>query len=462
MTKIVHVAVREFVSTVATKGFIIGVLVTPLLIGLMVVLMPILMSEEAPRVEGEVAVVDPTGEIFPSLAAWLEPTAIASRREDLVKRAREAQPEGLEELQNQPGQKEMTDAALAALLGEVPELEVVSMPVGSDLEAAKLPLFAGGPKDGGRLALVVVDEDAVRAPEGTLEFGSYRLFVREKLDDRIIDEIRDGLRTALVHARVEGYGLDQDLIEAISRVPRVESTTVTEAGEKTTNEALNMLLPAGFMILLLVSVLTGGQYLMTTTIEEKSSRVVEVLLSAVSPMELMAGKVFGQLCVGFVILALYAGMGLAAMITFAVAGLLEPMMIVYLILFFLIAYFVIASLMAAIGSAVNEMREAQTLMTPVMVIVMLPWLLWLPITRNPDSAFSVITSFIPPINSFVMLLRLTSTSPPPGWQVWLSIAIGAVSAWAALWFAGKVFRIGLLMFGKPPNFATLVRWARMA
>ncbi|MCK5379656.1 MAG: ABC transporter permease, partial [Acidobacteria bacterium] len=111
---------------------------------------------------------------------------------------------------------------------------------------------------------------------------------------------------------------------------------------------------------------------------------------------------------------------------------------------------------------VNEMREAQTLMTPVMVTLMIPWMLWLPITRNPNSLFATITSFIPPINTFVMLLRMTSTSPPPMWQVWVTIAIGLLSVWGALWFAAKVFRVGLLMFGKPPNFATLIKWVKMA
>ncbi len=245
-------------------------------------------------------------------------------------------------------------------------------------------------------------------------------------------------------------------------MPWVRSTTVTEQGEKETNEVLNMLLPAGFMVLLLVSVITGGQYLMTTTIEEKSSRVVEVLLSAVSPMQLMTGKIIGQMAVGLVILGLYAGMGVLGLVSFAMLGLLDLSLLLYLLIFYVIAYFVMASMMAAIGSAVNEMREAQTLMTPVMVMMMIPWMLWLPITRNPNSMFATITSFIPPINTFVMLLRMTSTAPPPLWQVWLSIAIGLVSVYGALWFAAKVFRVGLLMFGKPPNFATLIKWVRMA
>jgi ABC-2 type transport system permease protein len=166
--------------------------------------------------------------------------------------------------------------------------------------------------------------------------------------------------------------------------------------------------------------------------------------------------------VGFLVLLVYSGMGIAALISFAVLGMVDLSLLLYLFIFYLIAYFVIASLLAAIGAAVNEMREAQSLMGPVMMILMIPWILWMPISRNPNSTFAVVTSFLPPINPFVMLTRMTSSSPPPMWQVWLSIAVGVVSIYAAIWFAAKVFRVGLLMYGKPPNFATLIRWVRAA
>jgi ABC-2 type transport system permease protein len=143
-------------------------------------------------------------------------------------------------------------------------------------------------------------------------------------------------------------------------------------------------------------------------------------------------------------------------------GMLDVSLLFYLVVFYMIAYFVVASLLGAVGAAVNEMREAQSLMGPVMLILIIPWMLWMPISRSPDSTFAVITSFLPPINPFVMLIRMTSSSPPPTWQVWLSILIGAASVYAALWFAAKVFRVGVLMYGKPPNLATLVKWARMA
>ena len=158
----------------------------------------------------------------------------------------------------------------------------------------------------------------------------------------------------------------------------------------------------------------------------------------------------------------YAGMGAAAMFIFAVLGLLDLGLFFFLILFFLVAYPCMAALMGAIGAAVNDIREAQALMTPVMLIIMIPWILWLPISRDPNSTLATILSFIPPLNSFVMLLRMTSTAPPPLWQVWASLAVGAAGVYAALWFAAKVFRIGLLMHGKPPNLRTLVRWVRIA
>jgi len=97
-----------------------------------------------------------------------------------------------------------------------------------------------------------------------------------------------------------------------------------------------------------------------------------------------------------------------------------------------------------------------------MLLLASPFWVWFPISMAPNSAFSVALSFIPPVNTFAMLIRLTSTAPPPWWQVWLTIGISLAGVAAALWFASKVFQIGLLMTGKPPNFATLLRWARQA
>jgi ABC-2 type transport system permease protein len=237
---------------------------------------------------------------------------------------------------------------------------------------------------------------------------------------------------------------------------------VTEGGERSSTEKIAQFLPIGFLILLILSVMVGGQYLVTTTIEEKSNRVVEVLLSAVSSKQLMTGKILGQMFVGLVMLVMYSGLGVGGMVAFKLLHLLDAITVVYFIIYFVIAYLLFAATLAAVGSAVNDLREAQSLQTPVMLCLIIPYFLWFPIARDPNSWFAIIMSMVPPISPFAMILRLTSTQPPPTWQVLLSIAIGAAAVYGAIWAAAKIFRVGLLMYGKPPNFSTLIRWVRMA
>ncbi len=467
MKKIRHVAYREFAATVMTKGFIIGMLVAPIMIGIMVLVFPRMINQTTPKVIGEIAVMDPTGQVTEGLRAYLQPERFVERREASGRQAAQAAPEAVKKVvATSPGGQEAMQRQIAAAFGEAPQLDVVALDPRTDLEQAKAPLKAAGSddrtKEPKRLALIVVHPDAVRRAEGKERFGSYDLFVRSKFDDRLEDDIRNGLREAIVEARVQASGLKRSEIEALTRVDRPQSRTVTEEGERATNEVLNMMMPGAFMILLLISCMTSGQSLLTTTVEEKASRVVEVLLSAVSPMELMTGKILGQMGVGFLVLALYGGLGIVALFSFAMLGLLDPMLILYLFVFFVLAFFTIAAFMAAVGSAVNEMREAQTLMTPVMLVIMLPMILWMPISREPNSLLAIVLSFIPPVGNFVMLLRMTSIAPPPMWQVGLAIVVSAAGAAAAVWFAAKIFRIGLLMFGKPPSFGTLIRWVRMS
>jgi ABC-2 type transport system permease protein len=121
-----------------------------------------------------------------------------------------------------------------------------------------------------------------------------------------------------------------------------------------------------------------------------------------------------------------------------------------------------AAMMAAIGSAVNELREAQTLMTPVMMLTMMPWMIWFLIQRAPNSTLATSLSFVPIVSPFVMVLRLGGSEPVPQWQHPVALAIGAVTSVVVIWAAAKIFRIGVLMYGKPPNFRTLLKWVRMA
>jgi ABC-type Na+ efflux pump permease subunit len=449
--KIVLVARRDFLATVSTKGFIIAVGLPLVVYGMVALLFPRLMNNRMPVVSGQVVVIDQTGQVAGDIGRFLSRGAIAERRTASISRSMETTPAS-------GGAAAPSAAAMQAAMGEIPLLDVLEREA-TELDAEKNLLKQRGPGPR-RLAVLVIDPDAIQQADP--QSGDYDLFVRPNLDNRIQNEIRSAAAEAIVNARVFSAGLVRQQIERLTTITRGPSITVTETGESATSNVFNSVLPMGFAVLLMISVMSSGQYLLTTTIEEKSSRTMEVILSAVSPLELLSGKILGQMAVGLAILVMYSSVGILGLVSMAMLGLLDVSLLLYLVIFFLITYVIMGSVMAAIGSSVNELREAQALMTPVTLLMMVPWLFWYPISRDPNSLFAMAVSFVPPMNGFAMLLRMTSTVPPPMWQVWLSIGVGVAGAAGALWFASRVFKVGLLMHGRPPNVATLIRWARQA
>ena len=164
-----------------------------------------------------------------------------------------------------------------------------------------------------------------------------------------------------------------------------------------------------------------------------------------------------------VILVTYGGLAIAGLAAFAMADLISVSLLLWCGLYFLIAYFTIASLMAAVGSAVNDLREAQSLMGPVMLVLIVPMLLWMPIGENPNGMLATITSMLPPVLPFAMVMRLgAATEPIPTWQLLAGAAIGIASVIFFVWAASRIFRVGVLMQGKAPTPLELLRWIRQA
>lgn len=452
MNKILLIARREFMTTVANKGFIFGLFLMPALLGLAVLFGPRLVGAmRSPQIVGTVAVIDPTSRVLPVLRSTLSVSAIQERREANARRA----------LADVPGAERAAASPAVRGFAPAPNLTIVERPAGADVETEKKALSA--PDTTARpLALVVIHANAVERAESVGEFGTYSIYASRGLDDATEGALYDSLREALVNARLNASRLDQKQIDAMTRVRRPTSVIVTAAGEQRSQRRFMQMLPFLVGVMLFVAVIMGGQTLMTSTVEEKSSRVVEVLLAAVSPFQLMAGKLLGQAAVGLLGMAIYLGLGLLALYSFAMLGLIDPMLIVYFLVFFLMTYLIFGALMMSIGAAVNTMQEAGSLMGPVMLLLLVPYMLSPMVGRAPNSAVSVALSLIPPINSFAMMTRMASDSPPPAWQVWLTVLIGIGAVYVAIWFAAKIFKVGLLMHGRPPNVATLVRWARQA
>jgi ABC-2 type transport system permease protein len=457
MRKILLVAGREFVATVSTKAFIIGLLIMPMMIGVSAIVFPRLLNPRNFKVQGEIAVIDPNGRAIEQIRTAFSQERLTERREEQARQVLNQAPEAVKQMAASRATPQVAAAMAIATAGS--DLRLVERPATADVQKEKSWLLEPG--EVRHLALVVVHDDAVRSKDGKT-YGSYDAYVPANTDDRAMNEIQAAMQEALVNARTLEQGIDRAQVESLVRVARGKLVTVTRDSERNTIRGINAILPIFFVILMFMGVMTGGQSLLTSTVEEKSSRVMEVLLSALSPMELLAGKIVGQFGVSLIVLGLYIGIGLVLLVSFALLGLINPWLLPYLGIFFVLSYLTYGSLMVSVGAVVNDMREAQSLMMPLMLVLTFPFWVWFPISQNPNSPFATAISFIPPINSFAMLIRLTSTSPPPWWQVWTSIGVGVFGVVAALWFAAKIFKIGLLMYGKPPNVATLIRWARQA
>jgi len=431
------VAKREFVVTVTSKGFLIGLLIMPALALLFFALVPRILGGSTPQIRGDVEVIDGTGQLIGDLRAALAPAAITARA-----------------VANARGSGAPTPPRAP------PELALLERPRDVSVEQEKNWLTAGT-KEQPRIALIVIHPDAVERSGGNGDFGGYDLYVANGVNDATESVIYDSVRQALVTTRLRAKGLEVPAIESAMRVPRPNAIVVS-AGRQTERHGFSRALPFICGLLLFLGVITGGQTLMTSTVEEKSNRVVEVLLAAVSPLDLMWGKLLGQLGVGLVVMGVYVGLGLLGLSQFRMLSQVDPQLVVFLFAFYLVTYLMFGSLMLSVGAAVNQIADAQSLMGPIMLLLLTPYILAPIIGQAPNSTFSVVVSFIPPVNTFAMMARLASDTPPPIWQALLTIVVGLAGAAVCVWFAARIFRISLLLHGKPPNLATLIRWARMS
>jgi ABC-type Na+ efflux pump permease subunit len=481
MKKILCVAWREFCATALTKGFIFGVVMTPLLILVVGGAVALMKSIGAPKIVGTVAVIDRSGQVGELVKQRFSKEGLAAEAAEDGRRVTEAVKEQADRIglhgEAAEGASGAINAQVAQQAATGPELTLEVLPSDADLDKEKALVAeakirtardANAHADAGRLALIVIPADTVKG-DATQPYPAFEAYFAEKLDFEVQQRIERRVGDAVVDARLasdprlSSSGMAPPDVRRLMRRPSAQAMEVGKEGDKKSVGELKFLLPMGLMILMMISVFTSGQYLLTSTVEEKGNRVMEVLLSAVSPMQLMAGKIVGQMAVGLVILLLYSGLGIVSVVAFLhQTNLIDGRHILYLFVYFGIAYFLVAGMMAAIGAAVNEMREAQSLMSPVMVVLMIPWLTWFVIQRAPNSLMATVLSFIPGPSPFVMVIRLSGSEPIPAWQIPATMLVGVVSVVLMLWAAGKVFRIGALMFGKPPNLRTLIRWVRMA
>jgi ABC-2 type transport system permease protein len=440
--RVASVAWREFAQTVFTKAFLLSVVAMPLLGVLAFTLIPMLLPEGPPPLRGEIVVLDPGGTVAESF----------SKRLDRVVKAGEG---GSDE-----------SSSLVGRLVEEQERAVFSgsaISVRLETDPATVDELKRSLRDGDTVAILeIARADGGDPARSRIE--SWTMNIPSGLPARqvmLLERIAEG---SAVEVSVALEGEDVERLRSLLKPPPGRTMRLADdGGEAPERVEAKMLIPMGFMLLLWVSVVTSANYLLMSTIEEKSNRVMEVLLSAISPLQLMAGKILGYGLVGAILCAAYGGLAIAGL---AAAALLDLVPAGHLALFgvyFVMAYFMIASLLAAVGSAVSELRDAQSLMGPVMIVMVVPLILWLPISEDPNGLLATVASFVPPLTPFVMILRTTGSAEPVAiWQIVATIAWGAATTVGMVWIAARIFRVGVLMQGKPPTPLELLRWVRRA
>ena len=455
LSKIGIIAWREFRHTALTKAFLFGAVILPIGMMGMLLVLPLLFASQFKPLEGDVAVVDSTGRFATAFDAL-----VAERRD----RDRSGDAEEVIRKLGIDDRGGMLSGSIAAAAEDATFGVVTASEFTPDADEV-IDRLKEEARDGRWIAVAVIPEQLVAAARSKDDNAPMiDLFLPKETSPRHGEEISDLIRSTTVRVRFASAGEDFARVQAMLDRPSVDVRRLgSEAGAESSDSKMRMLVPFGFMMLLWIATFTAGNFLLTSTIEEKSNKVIEVVLSAVGPLQLLWGKILGLALVSLVILITYGGLAIAGIAALALTELLSISVLLWAVVFFLIAYFTVAALMAAIGSAVNELSEAQTFMAPVMVILITPMLLWMPIGENPNGTLAVVTSMLPPILPFAMVMRIgAATDPVPIWQLLLSTAIGIVSVVGLVWAASRIFRVGILMQGKPPSPLELLRWIRQS
>ncbi|MCL5278495.1 MAG: ABC transporter permease [Planctomycetes bacterium] len=418
MRKIYNVAQREFAETVKTRTFLLGLLVLPLILGSIIVFGDWFAPRpDAPRAPVEIRVTSPS-------------KTLSAEIKTVFDQYNRVHP-------------------LGSIL-----LEVVDAGGGAE-EQAKEDLRKG------RL-------DAYAALEGSLEgeAGAIRLFTYKAKPSQLdaLGTVERLLREAVIDRRYETRGLDRKMLEAISNVS-IQWAELGEAQDQERSQGkgqqmARMMVPFAFMYLIFIGIVGMGQHMVSSIIEEKNSRIIEVLLSVVSPFELMAGKIAGLAAVGLTVMALYGVAGYAAARWKGLQIDVGADLVVYGLIYYILGFILFSAILAGVGSICNTIKETQSVMMPVMLVFIIPMIAWPRLAQEPNGELARVLSYVPPATPMVMVLRLSSGTAIWTGEVALSILVLIAGVLATVWAAAKVFRTGILLYGKRPGPREILRWLR--
>jgi ABC-2 type transport system permease protein len=413
---------REYLERVRTKGFIIGTVLGPLLMSAVVVV-PALVAGSRIGEQRTVGVIDASGSVLEPLRARLADS----------------------------GKEKGRDASRYTL-----------MPVSLDGRTFEVGVA--------ELKRMVQEESVHSGLVIAADFRASRsatFYVKSVAAMGVKDDLRPALNEVLRAGRFQEKGIPEELRDYLAA--GTEWTILNIGGEGQESRAGDESAFAVAIILIMMiymMVLMYGAHTLQAVIEEKSNRVVEVLLSSMSPGSLMLGKVLGIGAAGLTQTAIWT----AAFFVVSQQGVsigsfkldtsfLTPIIWISFLMYFLLGFFLYALLYAGVGAMCNTIQDSQQFNFPLMMGLVLPMLLLSLVVEAPDSPLSIGLSLFPLFAPVLMFMRVCLQTPP-AWQIGLSWLLLLLSIWLAARAAGKLFRLGVLMYGASPTWATLVRALR--
>ncbi len=502
MKYIFLIALREFAENAKTKGFWIGIFTLPLILAISIGVSTKLAKSEPSRY---FVVVDQSGvfgesvrhsiewahqrSVLQALGQYFQENQLAGKWPSLDLSASPAAVDGF----IAAGGKDAYLAQLQPLLKEnapafkEPERKFVRVDLPGEIDAnagadailAQLKPYLTGDRNisvGGAetrlFAAVLIQpgavEEAMRgAGEASIQYWSTNLAV-----DDLPDQIRGGLdyevRRRLYVARGVDVGTVREIEATHVRIGAFDPGKAAGTETVSTADRIARNIPVAFVYLLWISIFTVMQMLLHNTIEEKSNRIAEVLLSSVTPNEIMMGKLVGIAAIGltmvgawlatvFIAAQLYQGAG-AEVIGPAVDAVVVSGLIPTFVLCFLLGYLIYAGLFLSIGALCNDLKQAQNVQGPLMLIMMVPLFTMVFINRDPHGTIATILTWIPLYTPFTMMNRAAAN--PPLAELVAATLLMIVTALLLLWSAGRIFRMAMLRSGNRPKFSQVVQWIR--
>jgi len=435
MRKIFILTKREFITAVRTKSFLIGLIIAPILMGGSFFVINI-FKDKVDIKDKKIAVIDHS-------------SIIAEPLKEIVKSRNE----------NEIFNTETGEKIRPAFLLEIHE------PESEDLNELRLNLSQRIHNK--ELHAFVEIGPEVLHPGSDVENDRILYYAENAMIDDIRDWFSGAINNQLRKLRVENLNIEDEVSESLFYWIHVEGMGLVsldkETGDvkeaKKSNIADALAVPYILMMIMFMMVMMFTIPLLSAVMEEKTERIAEVLLGSVTPFQFLMGKLLGSLCVSLIGSAVYLIGGSYVATTMGYADSVPYHLFPWFFAFLILNIFMMGSIMAALGSASNNAKDAQSLQFPAMIPVLIPMFVMFPLLKDPLSNFSTTLSLIPPFTPMLMIVRQATPVSIPMWQPIVGIVGVLLFTLFTIWLGSRMFRACILMQGSPPKFSNLIRWA---